>query len=161
MEYPKRKNPRLKEFDYSSPGHYFITICTKDKQRILSTIEDTDAFSHAKSYLSPQGEVVNREIKALELRYNCIKIDKYVIMPNHIHILLLIEPNDSCMEQKRISVSDIVCTLKSKSVIASQGTLSFQRSYHDHIIRGEADYRKIWEYIDTNIDFWGKDCYFK
>ena len=94
-----------------------------------------------------------------------IKIDNYVVMPNHIHILLSIyEPAAGASPCP--TVSDIMCTFKSITArMCRQAGLSdkqlFQSSFHDHIIRSEKDYRKIWEYINSNSERWTKDCFYR
>ena len=81
---PKRKSPRLKEYDYSAPGAYFVTVCTHGKAHILGEIHD------GKMYLSSMGEIAENEIKNIGLHYNNVSVDKYVVMPNHIHMIIVI-----------------------------------------------------------------------
>lgn len=88
MELSKRKSTRLKEYDYSSTGAYFITICTKDRKPILSRIVGDGVLDIPKTVLSKYGETVDKRICLMDMYYDNIKIDHYVIMPNHIHILL-------------------------------------------------------------------------
>ena len=86
---PQRKRIRLTDYDYSAPGAYFITICTREKRCILSRIS-----AGAAVVLSTEGQFVDRAIKNISVIYPGIAVDDYVIMPNHVHILLRI------MEQK-------------------------------------------------------------
>ena len=81
MDLPNRKPTRLKNYDYSQNGYYFITICTHNKQKILCNIVG-QGLAPAEMQLTDYGAIVNDEILALENRYNNIKIDKYIIMPN-------------------------------------------------------------------------------
>ncbi|MBR3995222.1 MAG: hypothetical protein IKL74_04430 [Clostridia bacterium] len=92
MDLPKRKRTRLKGYDYSLPGSYFITICTKDKKHLLSEITVGQGLAPAENRLTIYGFIAKEQIEALEKRYNNITVDKYVIMPNHIHILFSIIP---------------------------------------------------------------------
>lgn len=163
MELPKRKQTRLKDYDYSSPGTYFITICVKDRKQLLAKIIVGQGLAPAENQLTQYGNIAKEQIEMLENRYSGIKIDKYVIMPNHIHILI------SCRKTAGASpcptISDIICTFKSITtrLCKKQGLNEkylFQSSFHDHIIRGEKDYQKIWEYIDTNVIKWEKDCFY-
>ena len=96
MELPYRKSIRLKEYDYSQNGAYFITICTHNRERIFGDIVGQGLCS---CRLSPIGEIINNEILNIEKRYMGIKIDKYVIMPNHIHLIIQIH-NESRQEQR-------------------------------------------------------------
>ncbi|MBR1970096.1 MAG: hypothetical protein IKA17_07045, partial [Clostridia bacterium] len=82
---PKRKSTRLKEYDYSSPGAYFITICTKDRKCLLSEIVvGTGVLDCPQNILTPYGEVANKHLINMSNFYENIKIDKFVVMPNHI-----------------------------------------------------------------------------
>ncbi len=163
MTLPKRKPTRLKEYDYSTPGAYFITICTKDRKEILSQIVG-QGLAPAENRLTVYGNIAKEQIELLKIRYPGIKIEKYVIMPNHIHILI-----SNCEITAGASpcptISDMVCTFKSITtrLCRKEGFDKphlFQSSFHDHIIRGEKDYQKIWEYIDTNVINWEKDCFY-
>ena len=87
MELKKRKINRLKCYDYSTPGLYFLTICIKDKKQIL-----WQNYSKGEQYtLSYYGKIIEQEIEKMNEAYSeNINIDKYVIMPNHIHIIIKI-----------------------------------------------------------------------
>lgn len=157
---PKRKNMRLKDYDYSQNGAYFITICVKDKQELLGKI-DVGATVPGRSASSPQielseiGRIVDVAIKHNEK--NDVTISKYVIMPNHIHMIVLIRSDTG--DRGRSPLQLIVRNMK--AFITKQIGFSFwQRSYYDHIIRNEDEYRRIWQYIDTNPAKWAEDKYF-
>ena len=85
MDLPKRKPTRLKDYDYSSEGTYFVTICTKDKQKILCDIVGEGLCALPSINLTPIGEIVKQSIEYIDNNYDCISVDKYVIMPNHVH----------------------------------------------------------------------------
>ena len=164
MKLPKRKPTRLKGYDYGAPGAYFITICTEDRKELLSKIIVGEGLAPSENELTIYGNVVKEQIELLENRYKGIKIDKYIIMPNHIHILIsnyeMAAGASPCP-----TISDIICAFKSITTIMckKEGLKAqhlFQSSYHDHIIRSERDYHKIWEYIDTNVIRWEKDCFY-
>ena len=162
MDLPKRKPTRLSGYDYSTPGAYFITICTKDKKYLLSEITVGQGLAPAENKLSRYGNIAKEQIELLGNRYEGIRIDKYVIMPNHIHILVF---QGSAGASPCPTISDIICAFKSLTTrLCRKNGLSesrlFQSSFHDHIIRGEDDYKKIWEYIDTNVAKWEKDCFY-
>ena len=90
MDLPKRKPTRLKNFDYSQPGAYFVTICTHNKQKILCDIVGTGVLDGPLNKLSDYGKIAERYILQLNDFYEHLSVDKYVIMPNHIHILLTV-----------------------------------------------------------------------
>ena len=156
MELPKRKSPRLPGYDYSRKGYYFVTICVRQKRCILSRVVGR-GLAPAEICLTKYGEAAKKELLALESRYPDVRIDKYVIMPNHIHAILYLD--DAAGASPRPTLMDVVCAFKSLTTRCC-GTSLFQTSFHDHVIRGEEDYRKIWEYIDTNPNKWAEDCFY-
>ena len=164
MDLPKRKPTRLKNYDYSQNGYYFITICTHKKQKILCDIVGA-IHESPEIKLSSNGIIVDKYINQLYTRF-ALKIDKYVIMPNHIHLIGIID-NRSIREstlRKHSIISSAIGYLKMNSSrdIHKNGYVGdiWQRSFHDHIIRNEQDYQKIWNYIDTNPQKWSEDCFY-
>ena len=170
MDLPNRKPTRLKEYDYSSPGAYFITICVKDKKHILGKIVGGDAHIVPKNELTPIGEIVDQEILKIESAYTNIHIDKYVIMPNHIHMIIRIsEPEgiNPFPTMKKYDISNVIGKFKAgvtrsvgNAFMHSEKKSIWQSSFHDHIIRNKQDYKMIWEYIDTNPIQWEDDCFY-
>ncbi len=164
MEFSKRKPTRLKEYDYSTPGAYFVTICTKDRQNLLSEIAVGQGLAPAENRLTIYGQILQQQIEHLEERYVGVKIDCYVIMPNHIH-LIISNYEASAGASPCPTISDVICALKSiatrmcKKAGYSEQQI-FQTSFHDHIIRNEKDYKKIYEYIETNPLKWELDCFY-
>ncbi len=162
MDFPKRKPTRLRSYDYSRSGYYFITICSHNRRELFSHIVG-QGLAPAAVHLSPYGKIAERELLNSEKRYNNIKIDKYVIMPNHIHAIVIIENNISETSAPP-TLSDVVCSFKSitSHLCKKEGLTEkiFQTSFHDHIIRGEKDYEKIWTYIDGNPSEWKNDCFY-
>ncbi len=161
MDIPKRKPNRLPEFDYSTPGAYFITICVKGKKCILADIVGGGALDAPRKYLTPLGRIAEKHILSGN-RIPNIRVDKYVIMPNHIHLLLAVTEADGPPKASAPTTAIIphfVSTFK-RFCHRDAGIKIFQRSYHDHIIRREADYLKIWEYIDNNPAKWEEDCFY-
>ena len=160
MELPKRKPTRLKGYDYSTTGAYFITICTNDKKCILGNIVG-QGLAPAEIILSQYGKIAKEQLLDLENRYKTIKISKYVIMPNHIHIIIYNTAGASPCP----TISEVICSFKSLTTricnkLNNKQQKIFQTSFHDHVIRGEEDYQKIWEYIDTNPLKWETDCFY-
>ena len=89
LEQTKRKPNRLYRYDYSTPGAYFITICTKNKQKTLSSIVG-EGLAPPEPKLSNYGKIAEQQLLNLEKRYPNVTLDKYVIMPNHIHMILVL-----------------------------------------------------------------------
>ena len=94
MELSKRKPNRIPHFDYSAPGAYFVTICTQDKAPLLGTVVGGGALDAPDVRLSRSGEIVQKYILSGN-RIPGVTVDKFVIMPNHIHLILLVEADAS------------------------------------------------------------------
>ena len=159
MELPKRKKIRLPGYDYSQKGAYFITVCTKDKARLLGEIVGQGLCS---CRLTDMGEIARQEIEKISERFPCAFVDKYVIMPNHFHMILLLDAKRQ--EQSPCpTVGDVMCALKSistrKANIADNtpGRKIWQFRFYDHIIRSEQDYQEISQYIEENPQRWNED----
>jgi len=150
MESPKRKNNRLNNFDYSQPGVYFITICVKNRKTILSNIiVGANIVRPKEIHLTKYGEIVETAIKNIPQHYPSIRIDNYVIMPDHIHLLLQINTNKNGRPMVAPTVDRII--KQTKGYITKQiGFSIWQKSFYDHIVRGNNDYKEIWEYIENN-----------
>ena len=159
-ELTKRKNIRLKKFDYNSCGAYFITICTQNHAQILCDIVGDGAFDVPTTALTDIGKIVDKYILSTN-NIPSVTVDKYVIMPNHIHMILIIENSGTSKAPSPTNnlISHSVSTLK-RFINKEIGYNIFQRSFYDHVIRDEADYIKICEYIDTNPIKWKEDKYY-
>ncbi len=159
MDFKKRKPTRLKEYDYSTNGAYFITICTNKRKELLSKINVGDgAYTVPKNNLSEIGLICDKYINNINIKYKNATVDKYVIMPNHIHLIIFLHGTMRASSP----TGNIITIIRSlKTMVTKEiGYSMWQRSYHDHIIRGEKDYQRIWEYIDTNVLKWEKDCFY-
>ena len=160
IPYPQRKPNRLPEFDYSSNRAYFVTICTQDRKNTLCSI-----VGDGSPVPKPYGSIAASYIAAIPGKFPQVHVDHFVVMPNHIHLLLFIDhsvtPHLPCP-----TLGNVVgwykyqVTRQINQQYNTPGTKVFQRSYHDHVIRGDKDYLKIWEYIDTNPLRWTKDCFY-
>lgn len=153
---PKRKQNRLTGYDYSQPGCYFVTICSRDREHLFGCVVGADVLIGPHVQLSEVGAIVEQTISQIP------SVDKYIVMPNHVHILLRLPvANNGPMgtSAPTQSVPWIVRYLK-RTVTMACGKTVWQRGYHDHIIRSEADYLRIWDYIDTNPAKWREDCYY-
>lgn len=157
MEYPIRRSPRLKTYDYSRNGYYFVTICAHEKLQYFSCIEYDAENVFKSNQLTEIGCVIEKHLLLLPKRFPNITIDKYVIMPNHIHAIIAVNLPVSK------SLSEIIGSFKSLSarecIEKYQIYPIFQKSFHEHIIRNQRDYSNIWLYIDANPARWHKDCF--
>ncbi len=88
MEFVKRKSPRLKEYDYSSNGAYFITVCTEGKKCVLSTVEEFVGEGLPLPKLTESGKILKKWIEKIPEKYPMVSVERFVIMPNHFHLLL-------------------------------------------------------------------------
>ena len=147
----ERKRNRLCNYDYGQNGAYFITICTKDRKQILSKIVG-DGFPVP----NLPGRIAEEMIEQVMIRYPSVSVDKYVIMPDHIHLLLRIEGtgNPSPTLGNVIGWYKYQTTKRINQTDATQGLQVFQRSYYEHVIRNQQDYDSVWEYIENNPRKW-------
>ena len=166
-----RRPTRLPSYDYSFPGHYFVTICTAEKQKILSAIIVGEGLAPPEVRLSKIGKIAEEQILKISERFPLVTVEKHVIMPNHLHLLIRIDSEDIRYEEDSMggaspspTLSDIICSLKSLTTKISKekglcNKTLWQRSFYDHIIRNEKDYSAYWDYIDNNPSAWvlGKD----
>ena len=145
---PVRKKIRLNNYDYTEENIYFITICVKNRLENLGKIEEDNEIK-----LTKEENIVKQHIYIIEELYKNIIIDEYVIMPNHLHILLLIKYKNG------ITISKIIKHFKA-NISREIGYSIWQKSFYEHIIRNDKEYLNIKEYIKNNIINWKKDEYF-
>ena len=159
MEPAKRKPNRLKNYDYSTSGAYFITICINDRKNLFWCDVGANCVRQSDIQLSSIGNVVKHQIEKWNTTYGNVHVDKYVIMPNHLHLIICISTDGNRRTQFAPTISRMVKQFKG-AVTKQIGIKIWQRSFHDHIIRDENDYLKIWQYIDTNPLKWQEDCFY-
>ena len=160
-ELPKRKPTRLRNFDYSTTGAYFITICTENRESILSRVVGGDVLDAPQNIeLLPHGIIADKYIKQLNEFYDNISVDQYVIMPNHIHIMLFVLKNGASRTspptKQHSAVSQFVSTFK-RFCNKEYGGNIWQRHFNDHIIRNREDYDAHIKYIYENPMRWHYD----
>ena len=148
-ELPKRKPIRVEDYDYSAPGAYFITICTANRENLFWNSVGADIIRPENIPLSPSGTVAEQGILQISSHYKNIFVDKYCVMPDHIHMILRIEANIDGRIISAPTVSTVVGSLK-RWVSKQVGRPIWQKSFYDHGIRNEQDYNEIWEYIENN-----------
>ena len=159
MELPKRKPNRIPHFDYSTPGAYFVTICTKNRQNFFwENVGASIARPHPPQ-LSWAGQIVEQAIQNIEHHYPAISVDHYAVMPNHIHLILQINTDENGRPMVAPTISTVIQQMKGY-VTKQLGRSIWQKLFHDHVIRNENDYRIIWEYIENNPVQWELDCFY-
>lgn len=165
---PVRKSNRLSEYDYSRNGAYFITFCVKEHKWIFWESRVGAIINRPPETvpLNDAGRILERAIQNIEVCYPGVTVEKYVIMPNHVHLLLLLQqydvlghPTNGRLIIAPTDISKIVQQLKSY-VTKQLGRSVWQKSFHDHVVRNDADFRRIWTYIDENPLKWDSDCYY-
>jgi len=170
---PKRKSTRLKNFDYSSAGAYFVTICVHDRMQILSEIVRTDLTSADKTIgievgeglappeitvkLKPCGEVVKEQLRLIETRFLSVTVEDYVIMPDHIHAVIFLHGKAGGASPSP-TLDDVICAFKSLTSRRCKQKYGiekmFQRSSAEHIVRDREDYETRRKYIYENPTRW-------
>lgn len=156
MPFYNRKSNRLKGYDYSQNGAYFITVCVKDKKCLLGKVVGGDAGIAPEILLSSHGKTVEKYINGIK------GLHKYVIMPNHIHMIVFIENEEGTMKASSLTQSIPQLIRSFKTLVTKElGFSLWQRSYYDHIIRDIPDYEAIWEYIENNPLKWKEDKLYK
>ena len=156
MELQQRKQNRLPDYDYSTANAYFITICT-DKRRNLFWKEVGAIIDRPENVpLTNLGAIVWQGIADIPKHYPIISVDHFVIMPNHIHLLLQIHTDADGRLMAAPTVSTVINQIK--GVVSKKAGFSvWQKGFYDHVIRGEQDYRDIWNYIEGNPGKWAED----
>ena len=161
--FPQRKHPRLKTYDYSRNGMYFVTICTKDKGNVLSSITPD-----GQTLLTGAGVETERHIKMLQKRFEGIEATNYVIMPNHIHMVISVFQRPVIIRANEYTEKPTLCDIVGafKSLTSRDCWKKyrikhlFQKSFHEHIIRTRESLAKINDYVNKNPSRWQEDCFY-
>ena len=148
MTLPKRKPTRIPDYNYATQNYYFVTICTNQKKCIFWTRNTLNAW----------GKIAEECLKNISGIYKGVKADKFTVMPNHIHAIITLEGASSpsltqIIGQYKAAVTKQIHTQNTTDVV-------WQRSFHDHIIRNQEDYERIWLYIHGNPQRWDSDCFY-
>ena len=146
---PQRKDIRLKEYDYSAPGAYFVTICTANRTLILWEMVGADIIRPQEATLSTMGRIVEQSILQIPEHYENISVDKFCIMPDHVHLILVIQNNEDGRMISAPTVSTVVGSMK-RWVSKQIGRSIWQKSFYEHGIRNRQDYDETWRYIENN-----------
>ena len=156
IELPKRKNTRLKEFDYSQSSYYFVTICLKKRKEFFSHIVNSEFV------LTEFGKILDEVWNNLPKYYN-VELDYYIIMPDHFHGIIIIDDTLSVKndkEKKPLTLSGIIGKFKSystkkiRNLLVNKDKFEWQKSFYDRIIRNEKELYNIRKYIQENPLRW-------
>jgi putative transposase len=155
-----RRSIRLKGYDYSQPGAYFITICTHQRECLFGKIVD------GQMQLNQFGKIVQSHWRSLEKYHSHIQLDEFVVMPNHFHGIIIINKNlhiDVKSDRQQTAIPEIIRGFKTFSarqinkVRHQQGVPLWQRNYYERIVRDEQELNQIQKYIINNPQNWTKD----
>lgn len=156
----QRKPVRLKGYDYSRPGYYFVTICTYERACLLGVVEKD------KMNINQYGKIVSEKWREITDHFNNVKLDKFIVMPNHVHgVVRLIErtvgTGHALSGKEKSNLSIIVGSYKSavtKEINLLEGPFfKWQRSFYDHILRDKSYVKNIRQYIKNNPLNWQED----
>lgn len=155
---PRRKSLRLRQYDYSQAGAYFITIATHNREHLLGEIEDGEI------QVNSCGQIIRTVWGNLRTKFKAIGLDAFVVMPNHIHGIIIvgaqfIAPTEGVINHAP-TLGEIVRTFKAIStrlVRKEFPDFSWQRNYFEHVIRDEKSHNRIREYIVSNPCRWHQD----
>ena len=156
LELPKRKQNRLTEYDYSTPNAYFITVCADKRKNMFWQDTETAIDCVENIPLTSLGIMVQQSVRNIPQHYPAITVDNFVIMPNHIHLLLQINTSGDGRSMIAPTISTVVRLMKA-DVSRKAGFPVWQKGFYDHVIRNETDYREIWNYIEGNPGKWSED----
>jgi putative transposase len=175
-----RRSIRLRGYDYTQAGAYFVTICTHQRQRLFGEIVDGEM------HLNLCGQVVASRWQNIPRHFPCVKLDEFVVMPDHLHGIIVIDDGEegiAFLERGSISsqvfkgnamplrgtetdsLGAIVQNFKSvtarkiNQINRSSQTPIWQRNYHERIIRDEIAFHNIKRYIAANPLKWSRDRY--
>ena len=156
MTFPQRKPNRLTEYDYSTPNAYFLTICTENRKNLFWMDVGAIIDRPENVPLTNLGCLVRQCIIEIPMHYPIISVDNFVVMPNHIHLLLQIHTDADGRSLIAPTISTVVRLMKG-TVSKQAGFSVWQKGFYDHVIRNDKDYQSIWNYIQGNPSKWTED----
>ena len=163
---PYRKSIRLKNYDYSSNGYYFVTICTQNREKLFGEIVGATLCGRPNN----TDKLIVKWLLELENKFKGVKIDEYIVMPNHIHFIIKRTGDhigstgahtgsplrDIIGWFKTMTTNEYIAGVKDGRFMPFKGRL-WQRNYYEHIIRNYDDYINIADYIQNNPLKWEED----
>lgn len=148
MTYYSRKPTRIPGFNYASENYYFITICTHEKKCIFGKPQK----------LNTLGRIAYEDMQNIASHLKGVHIDNFIIMPNHVHAIVVLTGEDTLGLEKIIGLYKSGVSRRIRK--ENPQMCVWQRSFHDHIIRNRQEYEKIWTYIQYNDKRWESDCFY-
>lgn len=163
---PVRKKNRLEALNYCRDGAYFVTICTEAKRHMLweTSVGALTERPQGQFRLSKTGRIVEQTIQNIPCIYPGVLLEHYVVMPNHVHLLLLFQQEQMTDSGRSVSAPTELATVirHLKGFVTRRvGKNIWQKGYYDHIVRNEFEYQQIWCYIDQNPSTWLNDDYYE
>ncbi len=167
---PRRRILRLRDYDYTQSGAYFVTIVAQDRACLFGEVV------HQRVYLNEAGKMIEKHWLALPQRFSHIETDSFIVMPNHFHSILVVAPDQragtspapTAKHMGAVALGHVVGAFKSITTwdyargVHEQGWPRFrqrlwQRNYYEHVIRDEGDLLRARQYIDANPANWSLD----
>ena len=149
-----RQSIRLRDYNYSQEGAYFVTICVQDRRLLFGSIINNEVS------LNENGLLAQLMWHQLTERFPGTLLDEYVLMPNHLHGILILPPRQA-PEEKHLALGEIVRAFKAVTTHRirqnGQSDFAWQRNYFEHIVRDEKDLDRIRQYIVNNPVCWADD----
>ena len=153
MDRPQRKSPRMPGFDYSSEQYYFVTICTHDKKCLFGCTDRLNTY----------GMIAKRPLLDIPKHFEDVRIDQYVIMPNHVHAVIVLGCEGKT-EEINADLRTVIGLYKSgvsrEIHKIDPNCIVWQRSFYDRVIRTDEIYRQVSQYILDNPVKWNLDSYY-
>jgi len=154
----QRKSPRLRGYDYSQQGAYFITVCTQNREALFGRVADQQM------HLNAAGEMVGDYWQRIAERFPTVELDAWVVMPNHIHGIIVLSDDRDITVTRLLHWFKLETTKSYSRGVKHHHWPSFdrrlwQRSYHDHIIRDDNDLTRIRDYVLNNPALWQNDTF--
>lgn len=158
MEQKNRKPNRLENYDYGQAGCYFVTLCTHNRAHLFQMESLVGNGLCAVPHIPNQ--IVHRWIVETQKKFDNITVDKYVIMPDHLHLIVNIKERhagrslqDVMRYFKTMTTNEYIRGVKT-GVLSPFNQKLWQKSYYDHVIRNQQDYNEVWEYMEYNPAKW-------
>ena len=157
-----RKRMRLKEYDYSLPGYYYVTVSAQNGQEWFGEVTDGEMV------LGMPGRIVEMSWREIPNHFDNVELDEFVVMPNHLHGIIIIKKEivgdrHACPLRRQYQLLPVIIG-GFKSAVSRQMHVSkiagfrWQRSFYDRVLRGEKELKAIREYIRNNPQQWDLDA---
>jgi len=148
-DFPRRKSTRIPGYDYATSGAYHVTICVKNRTCMLGEVVGTEV-DHSKI-----GQIIDKECRKIPTRHAHVEIDTFIVMPNHVHMLVLLTEDGSEALGELVRAFKARCTRKIHTEIDER--FAWQRGYHERIVRDERHMNAVRKYIEENPAKWDED----